>query len=184
MKGVILPIVIAALVCAAPAAAWAQPPTHSAVSSAVAADQPDYFGKKTVPQKVSFRQARTRTRKQQIVLASLFGAAVVFGGLGLYFHLDSRHASNEISFVGGTPRRTYDRSVADTRDRAMRSRTLAIVGYSISGALLVATIVAMAKTQPGEEIVTIDDEKAPATTVPVSFMVVPGGAIVGKVWRF
>lgn len=183
MKGVILPIVIAGLVVAGPAAVRAEPRVPSA-ATAVAGDQPDYFGKRTVPQKVSFRQAKPRTRKQHILLASLFGGAVAFGGLGLYFHLDSRDASDEISLVGGEPSRTYDRSVDKTRDRALRSRVLAIVGYSVSGAFLVATIVAMAMTQPGEEIVTIDQEKAPKNTVPVSVIPIRGGAMVGKAWRF
>ncbi len=183
MKLVILPTVICTVLLVWAPAASAQ--VSDASQNRVAQDQPDYFGKRGVPADVSFRQAKPRTRKQHIILASLFGGAVLFSGVGLYFHLDSRDASNEVSLAGGTPSATYDQGVADVRDRAFRSRALAIVGYSIGGAFLVATFVAMAMTQPGDEIVTIDNApKAPAKTIPVSIAPTRGGAIVGKAWSF
>jgi len=189
MRLAIVPSVVCVVLLALARPSLAQSPSNEqsplqTFNASANADQPDYFGKKSVPQKVSFRQAKPRTRRQHIIIASLFGGALAFGGIGLYFHLDSRDASNTLSIAGGEPIRTYDRAADSLRDRAFRSRTLAIVGYSIGGAFIAATIAAMSMTQPGDEIISIDDEPAPKNTVPVSVVPVRGGAVVGKAWSF
>lgn len=186
MKLVILLSASCALLFALARPARAQTPTAGTQPSTtrVQANQPDYFGNKQVSQKVSFRQAKPRTHKQHMILAGLFGGALAFGGVGLYFHLDSRDATDKLQIATLEPTLTYDRTVDSTRDRAFRSRTVAIVGYSIAGAFLAATVVALAMTQPGDEIVTVDDAAEPKTVVPVSIAPTRGGAMVGKAWSF
>jgi hypothetical protein len=157
---------------------------QGALSRPACADT-DYFGEDAPTQDISFRTDIPRTRTQRIVIASLFGGAAVFGGLGLAFHLDSRSKSDEVSALGEHTGRIWDAAHEDTRASAETSRTLAIVGYSLGGALVIAGAVALYVTEPGTTIVTVGTERAaPAPTVPVSLVPVRGGAVVGGAWSF
>jgi hypothetical protein len=129
---------------------------------------------------VQFQLERSRTKKQRVVILSLLGGAAVFGGVGLLFHLDSRSASDEVSAVGAHTGRVYDAALDDTRNRALRSRNLAIAGYAVGGAALVGALVAVIITEPGTEVFTVGTEAA----TPVSLAPRPGGFVVEKAWRF
>jgi hypothetical protein len=147
----------------------------------------DYFGDDAPDDKIQFRTDIPRTTEQRIVIASLFGGAALFGGLGLLFHLDSRSKSDEVSAAGEHTGLIYDPSLEDTRKGALRSRTLAIVGYSLGGALVIAGAVALYLTEPGTRVVTVGEEKdepKPANPVPVSIVPIEGGAMVGGSWSF
>src|SRR5206468_6156862 len=71
-----------------------------------------------------------RSSKNIAILASIAGAAVVFGGVGLYFNLDAKSASDEVSAhrpmsVPWTPQRQA------TYDRANDSTTKAEIFYGV-----------------------------------------------------
>jgi hypothetical protein len=139
----------------------------------------DYFGGDDG--RVVYRIDKDRSKNERLAIAGLAGGAVLFGGIGLLFHLDSRSASNEVSAVGSHTGRTYTPAVDDTRSGALQSRNLAIVGYSIGGALLVSSVVALLLTEPGAELVTVGTEPQPS---PVSITPLPGGAAIGGTWSF
>lgn len=140
----------------------------------------DYFGGED-DGRVVYRIDKDRSKNERLVIAGLAGGAVLFGGIGLLFHLDSRSASNEVSAVGDHTGRAYTAELEDTRSDALRSRNLAIVSYSIGGALVVSSVVALLLTEPGAELVTVGTEAQPA---PLSITPLPGGAAVGGTWSF
>jgi hypothetical protein len=171
MPGRIL-ILAALLAVAAPTAARAQT---------------DYFGGDAPPEDITFRTDKSRTTRQRILIAGLFGGAAVMGGVGLGFHLDSRSKSDQVSAVGDHTGRIYTPEVDDTRRAALRSRTLAIVGYGAGGALLVAGVIAYFVTEPGTRVVTVGKHKQdqpPPPPVPVSVAPLPGGAMAAAAWSF
>jgi hypothetical protein len=116
-----------------------------------------------------------RSRNNVIVLASLAGAAVAFGGVGLYFHLDSKSASDEVS-AKNVKNTAWTAADAVTLDRANSSATKAEVFYGIGGALLVGAAVAFIITAPKPETTVIHSHVVAAPT--------PGGAMIGGVWSF
>lgn len=146
----------------------------------------DYFGQDAPTQDITFRMDIPRTRNQRIVIASLFGGAAVFGVAGLAFHLDSRSKSDQVSALGDHTHVIWDDAHESTRSSALQSRALAIAGYSVGGALLLAGAVALYVTEPGSKVVTVGEERAepPAPTVPVTIAPVPGGAVLGGSWSF
>ncbi|HTM21975.1 MAG TPA: hypothetical protein VL172_15745 [Kofleriaceae bacterium] len=159
----------------------------TAAPSVALADPPDYFGGDAPPEDITFRNDKPRTTRQRILLAGLFGGAVVMGGVGLGFHLDSRSKSDQVSAVGDHTGRVYTAEVDDTRRAALRSRTLAIVGYSAGGALLLAGIITYFVTQPGSDVVTVGKPKnatPPPPPVPVTIAPLPGGALAQAAWSF
>ena len=158
-----------------------------ALAVALAASRParadDYFGAHPADT-VTVRQANHRTTGQRALIGGLLGGALVAAGTGLYFHLQSRDASNEVSVVGDFTSLTWTPQRQDTYDRALGDRTLAIVGYSVGGALLVGSAVALILTNPGSKAVEVGPSKAPPPTVPVSFRLLPGGAYAEAGWRW
>jgi hypothetical protein len=114
-----------------------------------------------------------RSRKNVLGLATAAGASLVAGGVGLYFHVDSRDASRAISAPAYTGAAWTDETQA-TYDRAHRSALLAGVFYGIGGAALLATAIAYIATEPAQETTIIHPHVSLA----------PGGATVGGGWRF
>lgn len=126
----------------------------TAVSPATARAE-DYFGGDGPPA-MTFRTQKARTRNQRLLLAGLFGGGVVAGGAGVLFHLDSRSKSDQISALPPDHTgRIYTDDVDDTRRGALRSRTLAAVGYGAGVAFLVAGVIAWSLTEPPTEVVTV-----------------------------
>ena len=158
------------------------------VATPTVAHAQDYFGSEAPPDDIAFRTDKPRTRNQRIALASLFGGAALFGGVGLAFHLDSRSKSDQVSAVGEHTGRVYTEDVDATRRGALRSRTLAMVGYGVGAACLTAAVITLFVTQPGTEVVTVgkDKKKPPPPTVPVPMSVtpLPGGGMVAAAWTF
>ena len=118
-----------------------------------------------------------RSRSNVITIAGIAGAGVLFGGLGVYYNLDSRDAANAVSaskFIN-VPW-TQDRQ--DTYDRAHDSKIKAEVFYGIGGACLIAAVVTLIVTEPKTETITIRPHAAP-TVAPA-----PGGAMLGGMWSF
>jgi hypothetical protein len=119
-----------------------------------------------------------RTTNNKLVLGGIAGAGVIAGALGLYFHLDSRSASNDVSADAKTGR-AWTQEDVDLADRASSSRTRAAVGYSIGGALLIGAAIALIVTEPKSETTVIRARSTQPTISPT-----PGGAVVGGMWSF
>jgi hypothetical protein len=128
------------------------------------------------------RYTPNRSAQNITLVASIAGAAVLFGAVGLYFHFDANAESKEVSAKTFTGRAwTADRQEA--YDNAERSSTIAGVMYGIGGALLLTTAVVFIVTEPErKEIVITPHSGTPKPTA----MVAPtrGGAIVGGTWRW
>jgi len=116
-----------------------------------------------------------RTRMNKLTLLSLTAAGAIVGGIGLYYHLDSRSASNEVSadeFTGRSWTADNDALV----DRADRSKTRAAIAYTAGGLLVTAAIVALIATEPKSETAVIRPGAMIAPTA--------GGAMLGGMWSF
>lgn len=154
------------------ALAWAGP--------ARAQQQPGYFQQGGTDSLV-FKVDRERNTRQRVLIASLFGASILFGGVGVLFHIDSRNKSDEVSTDAGRHSgRIYTEELEDTRQAAIRSRNLTIASYSVGAGFLVGTFIAYLLTDPGQETVRVGTEAASRV------MVAPtrGGALVGGAWSF
>lgn len=109
------------------------------------------------------------------------GIGVVLGGVGVYYHLDSRDQANKInahSFTGQTW--TPDRAVI--YDEAHSSAVKAGVFYGIGGAFLLGTAIAYIVTEPKMETTVIHPHTDPKPTALIA--PTPGGALVGGTWSF
>lgn len=148
-----------------------------ALASAPARAQ-DYFAGAGEP--ISFEVDRPRSRSDKILIASLFGGSVLFAGVGLLFHLDSRDKSDAVSTSAGKHTgKVYTVDLDDTRRGALRSRNVTIASYAVSGGFLVGTFIAYLITDPGRERITVGEEPARLSVQPTA-----GGALVGTWWRF
>lgn len=120
-----------------------------------------------------------RTMEQKVLVGGLAGAGILVGAIGAYFHYDSREAANEV----GSDTYTGEAWTAEDRglvDQADRSRTRAIVGYSIGGALLIGAIVAYIITDPPSETAVIRPHGRGSAMV----MPTEGGALAVGTWSF
>lgn len=118
-----------------------------------------------------------RSKSNIILLSSLAAGGVVMGAVGLYFNLDARSASDEVSANQATSL-PWTADKQDAYDRAHRSSVTAGIFYGIGGGLLLASAIAYIVTEPKAETTIIH----PHTTA----LVAPtkGGAIVAGAWRF
>jgi hypothetical protein len=117
-----------------------------------------------------------RTPQTKLMLYSLAAAGVVAGGIGLYFHLDSRSAANAVSrsiFEGETW--TQDRQ--DRLEEGQRSKSRAALSYTLGGLFVTGTIVALILSEPKSERTVIRPRHAGIAPT-------PGGAVVGAGWSF
>ena len=114
-----------------------------------------------------------RSTKNIAILASVAGAAALFGGIGLYWNLDSKSAADEVSAhrLLSTPW-TPERQA--TYDRAHDSGVKAGVFYGVGGALLLGAIVGLIVTTPSPETTVIHPHVA----------VGPDGASIGGSWSW
>jgi hypothetical protein len=141
---------------------------------AVAEPMPDYFARGAAARAVP----RERTQHQWVIVGGLAGGALVLGGIGAYFNLDSRDAANRVSasLPTGEP---WDASHQAIADQATSSGHTAIFCYGVGGALLVGAFVAFLTTGT----TTTEPTVRAATRAP---LLVPtaGGAVVGGTWSF
>jgi hypothetical protein len=170
-------IAAAAALVVVPGAASAQP--SATPPSSVPAVAPDGAAPQG-PRDIVILTPGSRSRRTDLVLASLAGAAAVLGGLGLYWNLEAQSAANNVSAVNptGLPWTAGDQH---EYDRAHDSSVNAGVCYGIGGALLVGAIVGLIVTAPAPEKDVIHPRMAHAlpTLAPAA-----GGAVVGGAWRF
>jgi hypothetical protein len=108
-------------------------------------------------------------------IAGIAGAGALVGGLGLYFHLDSRSESNKVTAGVPTSRPWLPADQAAV-DQASSDRTKAALCYAVGGALIIGAVVALIVTDPGSTRTVIHPHTAIAPT--------PGGAIAMHVWSF
>jgi hypothetical protein len=123
-----------------------------------------------------------RPKNARVMLGVLGGAALAFGAVGLYYHLDSRDVADELSTHKFTSQTwTADRQA--TYDRGHDAKLIATISYSIGGAFLIATVVAFIMTEPPQQVMTIHPhtDSAPQSTI---IAPIPGGAFVAKGWSF
>ncbi|HEU0037507.1 MAG TPA: hypothetical protein VFQ53_43145 [Kofleriaceae bacterium] len=150
------------------------PPTSEPAPDVPAtAPRPDRPTLRSAPREIVVDIPGERSRNNKLVLIGVTAASAIAGGIGLYYHLDSRSASDEVSaqLFTGRPWTADDEA---TVDRAASSRTRAAIGYSIGGALLVGAIVGYTLTDPAPR----------REVIRTSLVPVPGGAIAGAGWRF
>ena len=122
-----------------------------------------------------------RTQKNVVTLAVGAGASVLIGGVGLYFHLDSRDSANQVSahkFTG----EPWSEDRQALYDDAHSSAVKAGVFYGIGGALLLGTAIAYMVTEPKQETMLIHPHSDPKPTA----LLAPtrGGALIGGTWSF
>ena len=141
---------------------------------------PHYFAAPT-GRDIVIKSYPDRPRNQILAISIAAGVGVALGGVGAYYHLDSRDQSNKInahSFTGEswTPERTA------IYDEAHSSAVKAGVFYGIGGAFLLGAAIAYIVTEPKMETIVIHphvDPKPTALLAPTR-----GGALVGGTWSF
>ena len=116
-----------------------------------------------------------RSTTNIIVLGGVTGAAAIAGIIGVYFHLDSRTISNDLSSSKATGK-AWTPDDVKKESQASDDRTRAAVAYSIGGALLVGAAVAFIVTEPTSEHRIITPHTAVQPT--------QGGALVSHWWSF
>jgi hypothetical protein len=119
-----------------------------------------------------------RSTNTKILLGVVAGAGVVAGGLGAYWHLDSRSAAADVSAGKFTGEAWTSEDVA-LADQADRSGSRAAVAYGIGGALLIGAAIAFIVTDPGSETTVITPNRGTPTVAPTA-----GGAVLGGMWSF
>lgn len=116
-----------------------------------------------------------RSRNNKLIVGGIFAGGVLVSALGLYYHLDSRDAANEVSADRFNGKAWSDKQV-DLVERADRSKTRATVSYVIGGGLLVGAIVAYIVTAPKSETAVIHTGVAVVPT--------DDGGMVTRMWSF
>lgn len=154
-----------------------------AATTAVRADappvSPDYdgpmFKAPTTGKDIVIETPEERSSTNILVIASTAGAGALIGGLGLYFHLDSRSQSDKLSTTKATGRPWLPADQAAV-DQAASDRTKAVVFYTVGGALIIGAVVALLVTDPGSTTTVIHPHTALVPT--------PGGAMAMHEWSF
>lgn len=118
-----------------------------------------------------------RTTNNKLIVGGIAAAGVIASALGVYWHLDSRDAANEVSADAFTGEAWTSEKVGLV-DRADRSKTRATVAYAIGGALLIGAIATYILTEPESETSVIRTGGVAITPVP------DGGGLVTKLWSF
>jgi hypothetical protein len=139
-------------------------------------------------QEIVVRFHPDRSRKNITTVAVIGGAAVLFGAVGLYFHLDSRDATAEVE-TNRYRGQTWTQARQDSYERAHSSARAAGVLYGIGGALALATAVTYIVTEPKLETRVIrphENRRQASSDRGSTLRVAPtrGGALVGGAWTF
>jgi hypothetical protein len=135
-----------------------------------------YYKSPIRPREIVVDIPGVRPTQTKLMLYSLAAASVIAGGIGLYYHLDSRSAANTVSrslFSGETW--TQDRQ--DRLEEGERSKTRAAVAYTVGGLFVTGTIIALILTEPKSERTVIRPRHAGIAPT-------PGGAVAAAGWSF
>ncbi len=148
-----------------------------------AAAQQDYFTEQTT-KPLTYRVDGQRSPKNKLVLSGMAAGTLLFGGLGLYFHLESRDAANDVTAFAGEPTNLiYTPGLDQRRIDADTNKTRATVLYGLGGAALITTIVTYIVTSPPDEL--REYESSGDSRVATPYVVpVEGGAMMGGTVRF
>jgi len=114
-----------------------------------------------------------RSQNNLIALGSVAGAGVLFGAVGLYYNLDSRSASGDLTQLASA-HVPWTPQLQAKYDQAHDSSIKAGVFYGIGGAVILGAIVGAIVTAPKDETTVIH----PHVTATA------GGAVVGGTWSF
>jgi hypothetical protein len=119
-----------------------------------------------------------RSLGNKLLLAGLAGGGAIAGGIGVYFHLESRDAANAVAADSFTSMAWTPEDQANV-DRAEDNRGKAAIAYGIGGGLLVAAIVTLIVTEPKAETIVITPNRPMPIVAPAE-----GGALLGGRWSF
>ncbi len=124
---------------------------------------------------IVIRSVPDRTPKNIAILCAVTAVGLGIGGIGLYYHLDSRTASNEVS-TGTFTHEAWTPALQAESDLANRDATRATIAYSVGGAFVIGAVVATILTAPAEQTTIMHPKVgvAPAR----------GGASVAAAWSF
>ncbi|HLL24033.1 MAG TPA: hypothetical protein VK427_17995 [Kofleriaceae bacterium] len=118
-----------------------------------------------------------RSSNNKLFVGGLAAVGLIGSALGVYWHLDSRDASDEVSADAFTGDAWNEDSIALV-DRANRSKTRATVAYAVGGAFLVGALVTWIVTEPTSEVAVIRTGGVAIAPTP------DGGTLVTKLWSF
>jgi hypothetical protein len=118
-----------------------------------------------------------RSRDNKLLVGGLAAGGLLVSALGVYWHLDARDASSAVESAEFTGK-AWTAEQVGLVDRADRSRTRAIVAYSLGGAILIGTIVTYIITAPKSETTVI------RTGVAVAPVEHGSGGMVTRMWSF
>lgn len=127
------------------------------------------------PREIVIEVPGARSPMNKLALAATLGAGLVASGIGVYFHLDSRSASDDVEAVQFEGE-AWTQEEVDLVARAERSRGRAVIGYAVGGALVIGAITAFIVTAPKAERAVI--------RTGASASLIPGGAMAVRTWRF
>jgi hypothetical protein len=114
-----------------------------------------------------------RSQNNVIALWSVAGAGALIGAVGIYYNLDARSNSSDLTATS-TAHIPWTPQLQAKYDQAHDSSVKAGVFYGIGGAVILGAIVGAIVTAPKEET-TIIHPHVSATA---------GGAVVGGAWSF
>ncbi|MDX2093407.1 MAG: hypothetical protein SFX73_36520 [Kofleriaceae bacterium] len=135
-------------------------------------------GQVQAERKIEIVTRSERSLENKLLLAGLVGGGVLAGGLGVYFHLESRDASNAVAADTFTSEAWSTADQANV-DRADDNRRKAALAYGIGGAFVVASIVTLIVTEPKAETIVITPNRPTPIVTPAE-----GGAMLGGRWSF
>ena len=157
---------------------WGALVLATVLASTIARADVDYFKVAKRPTTVTYHQGKDRPARTRWLIGGLAGGAALSLAAGAYFNLDAHDAATSVSAHTLTGK-VWSPDLQADYDRIHSSNVKAIVGYSMSGAFVIAAIVVLLKTDPGEEDIELDPSRPTAMVAPT-----PGGAIVGASWGF
>lgn len=145
---------------------------------AAAQDQQDQGYFSNGEKQLTFREAGSRTKKEKIVLASVFGVGLLAGAVGTYYLFDSQRLSDEVSASGTHTGKTWSTSLEAKRQDALLSGTIATVGFSLASACLLAGAMTYIFTEPDDDV-GYQDWQTRSFVAPSR-----DGVVAGQAWHF
>ncbi len=133
----------------------------------------DYFGKGE--KQIAIAQEGDRSSDERTLLLSLFGGALLLGGVGTYYALDSQTLSNKVTATRAHTNTAWTQQLGDIHNDATRSAAIAKVSFGIGTGLLVAGIATYILTTPDENV-SYTEVQARLGSMP-SLTIVPDGGV-------